>query len=105
MHTSPFGTSLTAAFPQGSGWVPGAQLGSTLIGFCTIKRNHKAVRPQALASEETLKTQRNKLPSGTLEATTKVPLLSTTGRKYQLYLVVHTAQSSANVMIEDGQQI
>lgn len=35
----PFGTSLTAAFPQGPGQVPG---GSTLIGVCTAERNHKS---------------------------------------------------------------
>lgn len=51
-------------FPQGSGQVPGAQLGSTLIGVCTIEENHKAIRSQALAAEETPKAQRNRLPAG-----------------------------------------
>lgn len=86
LHAGPFGTSLTVAFPQGPGQVPG---GSTLIGVCTTERNHKALRPWALVAKETLQTQRNKpaccVSRQGVWMLQQRNLCSGPGRKYQVF--------------------
>lgn len=77
LRAGPFGTSLTAAFPQGPGQVPG---GSTLIGVCTAERNHKSTQALGSGCQRDPADPKEQaclrcVPSGSLDATTKKPLL------------------------------